>query len=77
MTGEARQKAELYARDLAGAEWLSAPGSTPDDRLEAAFFPDGAVALRNPADPEGTVLFYDAAEWDAFVRGAQDGEFDR
>lgn len=71
------QKAELYQRDLADAEWRSAPGADANDRMEVAFLPDGAVALRNPADPNGTVLFYDAAEWDAFKRGAQDGEFDR
>ncbi|NGO68219.1 DUF397 domain-containing protein [Streptomyces boncukensis] len=73
---DAREKAELYALDLSGVTWLSAPGSTPSDRLEIAKLPGGAVAMRNPADPNGTVLRYTAAEWQAFTLGVRDGEFD-
>jgi hypothetical protein len=70
-----RSKEDLYALDLSDATWLSAPGSTAKDRLEIAKLPGGAVALRNPADPHGTVLRYTAAEWKAFERGVRDGEF--
>lgn len=73
---DANEKAELYALDLSAATWLSAPGSSANDRLEIAELPGGAVALRNPADPHGTVLRYTAAEWRAFILGARDGEFD-
>ncbi|MBA0053955.1 DUF397 domain-containing protein [Streptomyces sp. AJS327] len=69
-------KAELYELDLSDVTWLSAPDSTPNDRLEIAKLPGGAVALRNPADPNGTVLRYTAAEWEAFTLGVRDGEFD-
>lgn len=72
---EALQKADLYQADLSEATWLSAPESQGTDRLEVAYLGSGNVALRNPGDPAGTVLFYDAAEWSAFLRGAQDGEF--
>ncbi|WP_431044025.1 DUF397 domain-containing protein [Streptomyces sp. P1-3] len=75
MTSE-REKAELYALDLSGATWLSAPGSDAGDRIEVAMLPGGAVAMRNPADPNGTVLRYTAAEWEAFTLGVCDGEFD-
>ncbi|WP_411146428.1 DUF397 domain-containing protein [Streptomyces sp. x-80] len=72
----AHEKAELYALDLTGVTWLSAPGSDMADRLEVAKLPGGAVAMRNPADPRGTVLRYTAAEWQAFTLGVRDGEFD-
>jgi Domain of unknown function (DUF397) len=71
------EKAELYALDLTDVTWLSAPGGgASEDRVEIAHLPGGAVAMRNPADPSGTVLRYTAKEWEAFVLGARDGEFD-
>ncbi|MBL1066914.1 DUF397 domain-containing protein [Streptomyces sp. 7-21] len=70
-----RSKGDLYALDLSDAVWLSAPGSTAEDRFGIAKLPGGAVALRNPADSHGTVLRYTAAEWEAFERGVRDGEF--
>jgi Domain of unknown function (DUF397). len=73
---DVREKADLYALDLTDAKWLSAPGSATDDRVEVAMLPGGAVALRNPADPNGTVLRYTAGEWRAFKLGVFDGEFD-
>ncbi|MFC1403209.1 MULTISPECIES: DUF397 domain-containing protein [Streptacidiphilus] len=78
MEGDAVEKAELYEGgvDTAALVWLSAPGSDPEDRIEVAFLEDGHVALRNPADPNGTVLYYTPAEWEAFTLGAKDGEFD-
>lgn len=72
---DAKEKDELYALDISGVEWLSAPGSTTEERVEIAYLPNGAVAMRNSADPE-TVLRYTEAEWRAFVLGARDGEFD-
>jgi hypothetical protein len=44
--------------------------------VEAAFLSDGGVALRHSKDPDGSVLVYTRGEWDAFVKGAKDGEFD-
>ena len=35
-----------------------------------------AVAVRDSRQPEGPVLLFTQAEWDAFVEGAKDGEFD-
>jgi hypothetical protein len=72
---DAREKTELYALDISDAEWVSAPGDTSEERVEIAYLPGGAVAMRNSADP-GTVLRYTEAEWRAFVLGARDGEFD-
>ncbi|MEV7568375.1 DUF397 domain-containing protein [Streptomyces tanashiensis] len=71
-----RQKEELYALDISGAEWQGAPGTSPEEeRVEIARLPGGAVAMRSSLD-KATVLRYTKAEWDAFVLGARDGEFD-
>ncbi|GAA2062214.1 MULTISPECIES: DUF397 domain-containing protein [Streptomyces] len=70
-----REKDELYALDISGVEWLSAPGSPEEERVEIAYLPGGGVGMRNSSDPD-TVLRYTAAEWEAFVLGARDGEFD-
>lgn len=71
-----RERDELYAMDISGVEWQRAPGDTSEASVEIAFLPGGAVAMRNSAEPEGPVLRYTAAEWEAFVLGAKDGEFD-
>lgn len=71
-----RAKAAIYRLDISDVTWLAAPGAKQEDRIEIAYLDGGAVALRNPADPNGTVLRYTAAEWDAFMSGVHDGEFD-
>ncbi|MCM3882475.1 DUF397 domain-containing protein [Frankia sp. R82] len=35
------------------------------------------VAVRDSKNPTGPVLAFTAPEWDAFLAGARDGEFDR
>lgn len=68
--------------DLEGARWQRAEpaGQTIPDAIEVAFIPhrDGRTytALRSSAEPDGTVLVFTPSEWDAFVAGAKDGEFD-
>jgi hypothetical protein len=69
-------RADLYALDLSDAQWITAPGADPNDRIEIADLPDGGMALRNPADPHGAVQRYNAREWAAFLAGVRDGEFD-
>ncbi|QGK71100.1 DUF397 domain-containing protein [Allosaccharopolyspora coralli] len=60
--------------DFTGAEWIT---STEDDEpgVEIAFV-DGYIGMRNGADPSGPLLVFTPEEWDAFVAGAKDGEFD-
>ncbi|GGS25004.1 regulator, BldB [Streptomyces aureoverticillatus] len=71
-----REKNELYALDISGVEWHCAPGTeTHEERVEIAYLPGGAVAMRSSLEPQ-TVLRYTEAEWTAFVLGARDGEFD-
>lgn len=66
-----------YRVDLSRAEWRKSTRSGPncDNCVEVAFV-DGVVAVRDSKDPDGAVLIFTPAEWDAFVGGARDGEFD-
>ncbi|WP_405488242.1 DUF397 domain-containing protein [Streptomyces sp. NBC_00096] len=74
--GTQQEKDELYALDISGVAWEGPPGTSPDEeRVEIARLPEGAVAMRSSLDRD-TVLRYTAAEWEAFVLGARDGEFD-
>jgi len=44
--------------------------------VEVASLPGGGVAVRNSKDPDGPVLRFTPGEWDAFLGGADAGEFD-
>jgi hypothetical protein len=37
---------------------------------------DDTVLMRDSKDPDGLVLTFTPSEWDAFLAGAKDGEFD-
>lgn len=66
-----------YRVDLSRARWRKSTRSGPncDNCVEVAFV-GGAVAVRDSKDPGGGALIFTPAEWDAFVGGAKDGEFD-
>jgi hypothetical protein len=36
----------------------------------------GRVALRHSKTPDAATIIYTRAEWDAFITGVKDGEFD-
>ena len=63
--------------NLANAVWQKSSRSGPysDNCVEIAFV-DDAIAMRDSKHPDGPVLLFTQAEWDAFVLGAKDGEFD-
>ncbi len=63
--------------DFAHAVWRkSAHSSANGACVEVAFLAD-AVAVRDSKDQDGPVLAFTSAEWDAFLSGAKNGEFDR
>lgn len=66
---------ELDVLDLSSVQWTDAPDVTTGDEVEIAHLSGGAVAMRGKADPD-TVVRYTAEEWNAFVLGVRDGEFD-
>ncbi|HEY2287568.1 MAG TPA: DUF397 domain-containing protein [Streptosporangiaceae bacterium] len=45
--------------------------------VEVASLPDDGVGVRDSKDSTGPVLRFTPAEWDAFVGGVRNGEFDR
>ena len=65
--------------DLSNAVWQRAAGSEEIEgpHLEIAFVQDGYVAMRSSEHPvDEETLIFTPAEWEAFVLGAKDGEFD-
>jgi hypothetical protein len=63
--------------DLSGAQWRTSTHSDGDgQRVEVATNLPGIIAVRDSADPDGPTLIFTPAEWDAFVGGVRDGEFD-
>lgn len=44
--------------------------------VEVAKAPDGGRLVRHSRWPNGVSIHYTDSEWDAFIRGAKDGEFD-
>jgi hypothetical protein len=46
------------------------------DCVEVASLSGGQVGVRDSKDTEGPVLRFTPAEWDAFLGGARNGEFD-
>ena len=66
-----------FQLDLNDAQWFKSTRSGPnsDNCVEVAFVGD-AIAVRDSKNPSGPALIFTPAEWDAFVGGAKDGEFD-
>jgi len=60
---------------LFSARASSRSGVARDNSVEVAFVGD-AIAVRDSKHPDGPTLIFTQAEWDAFVGGAKDGEFD-
>ena len=61
--------------DDAGLVWRKSTFSETTSCVEVAF-EGGAVHVRDGKNPTGGVLGFSAAEWDAFLAGARDGQFD-
>jgi hypothetical protein len=63
--------------DTAAARWerTTHEDGTPA-ALEIGYADNGLVALRMAEDPDGDILIYTPSEWEAFVEGVRDGEFD-
>jgi Domain of unknown function (DUF397) len=58
------------------ATWVKSSYSGPQGNcVEVAHLTGGGVAMRNSRHPDGPALVFTAAEWDAFLSGARDGEF--
>jgi hypothetical protein len=62
--------------DFSNATWRKSTHSANNGCVEVAFV-DGQVAIRDSKDRTGPMLVFTAPEWEAFIAGARDGEFDQ
>jgi Domain of unknown function (DUF397) len=69
----------MPASQLQGVTWMKSrrSGPTGGNCVEVAYLADGEVAMRNSRHPDGPALIFTAAEWDAFLGGATEGDFGR
>jgi hypothetical protein len=70
-------KIDIKDIDLSDAVWHKSTRSEQysDNCVEVAFV-EGAIVVRDSRHPDGPQLIFTPNEWDAFVEGAKDGEFD-
>lgn len=61
--------------DLSELAWQKSTRSNNSGCVQVAFCGDGRIAVRDSKDPEGPVLMFTPYEWEAFLGGVQDGEF--
>jgi hypothetical protein len=61
--------------DLSRAVWRKSTLSHTNGCVEVAFV-DDRVAVRDSKERNGPVLLFTPFEWEAFVGGVRDGEFD-
>lgn len=45
--------------------------------VAVAALPDGSIIVRDDKQPDGPTLCFRPDEWDAFIAGAKNSEFDR
>ena len=62
--------------DLARAMWRKSSRSGTNGCVEVALDP-AEVAVRDSKDRNGPVLQFNAHEWEAFLAGVRNGEFER
>ena len=74
--GESAVYNGMPAGELPDVRWRHAGGADSSSGVELAKLPDGQIAVRNSADPDGPALIYTRAEIEALIGGAQDGDFD-
>jgi hypothetical protein len=61
--------------DLARAEWRKSTRSAASDCVEVAVV-DAHVAVRDSKHKDGAILLFTPVEWEAFIGGVREGEFD-
>jgi hypothetical protein len=64
--------------DLSRAGWFKSSFSNGQggNCVEHAKLPDGSRVVRHSKHPEGPMLIFTPGEWEAFIQGVRNGEFD-
>ena len=57
--------------------WRKSSRSLDTNCVEIGSAADGTVGVRDSKNTDSPVLTFSAEEWDAFLLGAKNGEFDR
>ena len=66
---------ELGTPDSA-SRWIKSSLSFANNNcVEVACLPDGQIGVRDSKNPEGAILRFTSAGWQAFLAGARRGEF--
>lgn len=75
-----RRRTEIYGDGEDGViiEFIPAEEVPDEIRKDNKIFLPGeqAIVMKDAKEPDGPVLYFTQAEWDAFVLGVKDGEFD-
>ncbi|MEU8056036.1 MULTISPECIES: DUF397 domain-containing protein [Microbispora] len=64
--------------DLSAAVWRKSSRSSGNGGqcVEVAANLPGVIAVRDSKNPNGPKLLFTSEEWEAFISGVKDGEFD-
>jgi Domain of unknown function (DUF397) len=62
--------------DLGNARWIRSRFCSASGCVEVAHLPGGHVALRDSKNADMPAHVFDSEEWQAFIAGAKDGQFD-
>jgi uncharacterized protein DUF397 len=67
----------LASSTMAGSIWVKSSLSFANGNcVEVSDQPGGTIGVRNSRDREGPVLRFTPDEWQAFLGGVRNGEFD-
>lgn len=67
----------LASSSMTGSTWVKSTLSFANGNcVEVSDQPGGAIGVRNSRDREGPVLRFTPDEWQAFLGGVRNGEFD-
>jgi hypothetical protein len=66
----------MLGPDLAQSQWRKSSFSGVNGCVECAVTSDGWIAIRDSKNPDAGVQRYNRLEWEAFLAGVHNGEFD-
>lgn len=64
------------AHDLRNGAWVRSRACSSDGCVEVACLADGTIAVRDSKDPGKPPHVFDRHEWQAFIAGVKNGDFD-